>query len=70
MEELLTSEEVAEILRRTTRFVRRLVAERKIEHVKVGRCVLFTRTAVAEYIERNKVVPMSRAELMRSLAGV
>lgn len=70
MEELITSEELAEILRTTTRFVRRLVQERRIEHVKVGRCVRFTRQAVAAYVESNKVVPMSRAELRRSLAGV
>jgi len=70
VEDLITSEELAQILRTTTRFVRRLVQERRIEHVKVGRCVRFTHRAVIEYLERNKVVPMSRAELRRTLAGV
>lgn len=69
-EALMTSDEVAKILKTTPRHVRRLVQERRIEHVKVGRCVRFTHKAVADYIERNKVAPMSRAELRRRLAGV
>jgi excisionase family DNA binding protein len=68
-EVLMTSEEVATILKTTPRFVRRLVQERRIEHVKVGRCVRFTHKAVADYVERNKVVPMSRSELRRSQVG-
>ena len=68
-EQLLTGEELARILKTTTRFVRRLVSEHRIEYVKVGRCVRFTRRGVAEYMERNKVAVMSRAELRRALAG-
>ncbi|MGH3647512.1 MAG: helix-turn-helix domain-containing protein [Micromonosporaceae bacterium] len=64
---MLTSAELAAQLRKTERFVRRLVAERRIEYVKVGRSVRFEAAAVAAYIERNRVVPMSRAELRRSL---
>lgn len=65
--DLLTTEEVAERLRATPRFVRRLVAERRIAYVKVGRLVRFEARAVAEYIERNRVVPMDRARLHRYL---
>lgn len=68
-EQLLTSEELARILKTTTRFVRRLVSEHRIEYVKVGRCVRFTKRGVAEYMERNKVAMMSRAELRRALVG-
>jgi excisionase family DNA binding protein len=62
-EGLLTSEEVAHLLRATPRFVRRLVAERRIAYVKVGRKVLFEPAAVTAYIEANRVVPMTRAQL-------
>jgi excisionase family DNA binding protein len=68
-EPLMTSEEVAALLRKTPRFVRRLVAERRIEYVKVGRSVMFRPSAVADYIERNRVSPMSRAKLRRSHLG-
>ena len=44
--------------------------ERRIEHVKVGRCVRFTRQAVEEYMRRNTFEVLTRAELMRRLAGV
>ena len=70
MDDLLTGDEVAERLRTTPRFVRRLVAERRITYVKVGRLVRFEPQAVAEYIERNKVVPISRAKLRRHLREV
>lgn len=43
------------------------MAERRIEYVKVGRLVRFEPRAVAEYIERNRVVPMNRARLHRYL---
>ena len=62
----MTSEEVAERLRSTVRFVRRLVAERRIEYVKVGRLVRFEPSVVDAYIERHRVRPTSRAELRRS----
>ncbi|WP_027345406.1 helix-turn-helix domain-containing protein [Hamadaea tsunoensis] len=64
---LMTSKELATYLRQTERFVRRLVAGRKIEYVKSGRAVRFTRQAVADYIERNRVQPTSRAELRRAI---
>jgi excisionase family DNA binding protein len=70
VEELLTGEEVAERLKTTPRFVRRLVAERRITYVKVGRMVRFEPEAVAEYIERNKVVPINRSKLRRYLREV
>lgn len=69
-QELLTGEEVAAVLKTTPRFVRRLVAERRIEYVKVGRLVRFQESAVVEYVERNRVMPVSRAELRRELGRV
>jgi excisionase family DNA binding protein len=66
----MTSEDVARRLRSTTRFVRRLVAERRIEYVKVGRLVRFEPAAVAAYIEANRVQPVDKLELRRSLRAV
>jgi excisionase family DNA binding protein len=68
VDELLTTDELAARLRATPRFVRRLLAERRIEYVKVGRLVRFEESAVAAFIERNRVEPMTRAELRRRYA--
>ncbi len=67
---LMTSEEVAKLLRVTTRFVRRLVAERRIEYVKAGRLVRFESAAAADYIQRNRVVPRDRVGRQRYLREV
>ncbi|MEV4756005.1 helix-turn-helix domain-containing protein [Micromonospora sp. NPDC049559] len=69
-DELLTPDEVAARLRATPRFVRRLVAERRIAFVKVGRLVRFEASAVTAYIDRNRVVPMTRAQLRGYLGEV
>lgn len=66
-EDLLTSDEVALRLKSTPRFVRRLVAERRIEYVKVGRLVRIPSSAVADYIGRHRVVPLTRAEIRQQL---
>lgn len=49
--ELLNQQEVAELLHTTERHIRRLVAERRIPYVKVGRLVRFVPSDVAEWIE-------------------
>ncbi|MFY1672704.1 helix-turn-helix domain-containing protein [Plantactinospora sp. WMMB334] len=69
-DELLTADEVAARLRATPRFVRRLVAERRIAFVKVGRLVRFEASAVTAYIDSNRVVPMIQAQLRRYLGEV
>jgi excisionase family DNA binding protein len=66
-ERLLTAEEVASQLRATPRFVRRLVEQRRIAYVKVGRLVRFEASAVVDYVARNKVVPSDPALLRRRL---
>jgi excisionase family DNA binding protein len=66
-DELLTTDEVAARLRATPRFVRRLVAERRITYVKVGRLVRFEEVAVIAYIDANRVVPLNRAQLRLDL---
>ena len=58
--DLLTADEVAAQLRTTARLVRRLVSERRIEYVKVGRSIRFEHAAVAAFVARNRVRPDSR----------
>jgi excisionase family DNA binding protein len=67
---LLTGDQVAGLLKTTPRFVRRLVAERRIEYVKVGRLVRFAPAAVERYISGQTIVPQSRAQLRRALREV
>jgi excisionase family DNA binding protein len=56
---LLTVAEVAEILNTTERFPRRLIAERRIEFVRVGRHVRISEVALAELIRSGTVTPMT-----------
>ncbi|MGI5137819.1 excisionase family DNA-binding protein [Streptomyces sp. CA-106110] len=55
MDRLLTVQEVAEALGTGVRFPRRLIEERRITFVKVGRHVRIPESAVAEYITANTV---------------
>ena len=58
LERLLTRDEAAEILRATPRFMRRLIAERRIRFVYVGRTPHIPESAIAEYIEEHTVHPI------------
>lgn len=58
---LLTLEESAEILGTGVRFARRLIAERRIQFVKVGRHVRIPQQALREYIEAATVHPTRTA---------
>ncbi len=55
---LLTIDQAAELLGTTTRFPRRLVAERRIRFVHVGRHVRIPESALIEYVLSNTVEPM------------
>ncbi len=68
-EQLLSVETVAERLDTKPRFVRRLIAERRIEYHKVGRHVRISESALADFIEAGKVSPMTAADLRRKLKG-
>lgn len=57
-ETLLTREEAAIALRSTPRFIRRLIAERRIRFVYVGRTPHIPESAIAEYIEEHTVYPV------------
>ncbi len=57
---LLDVDQVAEILGTTPRFPRRLIEERRIEYVKVGRHVRIRASVLAAFIAANTVSPTQR----------
>jgi excisionase family DNA binding protein len=60
IERHLTVAEVAELLGTTERFPRRLIAERRIRFVRVGRDVRIPESAVRELIAHGSVEPLPR----------
>lgn len=65
-EHLLTIADAAEFFGTTERFPRRLVEQRRIEFVKVGRAVRFRHQALIDYLARQTVLP---AEFQRTRVG-
>ena len=59
MDRLLNVAEAAKELGTSERFPRRLIAERRIRYVKVGRHVRIPASALAEYIESQTVEPLA-----------
>lgn len=57
-ERLLTVSEAAEMLSTSERFPRRLIAERRIRFVRVGRHVRIPESALAEFIAAGLVEPI------------
>ena len=62
METLLTVDEAAERLGTSTRFIRRLIAERRIAYTKLGRHVRIAARDLDAFVASGRVEP-------RSLAG-
>ena len=60
VERLLTVAQVAELLGITERFLRRLIAERRIRFVRVGRHVRIPESALGEFIAVGVVGPVTR----------
>ncbi|WP_055612827.1 excisionase family DNA-binding protein [Streptomyces phaeochromogenes] len=59
MDRLLTVKQVAEVLGTGVRFPRRLIEERRITFVKVGRNVRIAESVLADYIAEHTVQPVS-----------
>ncbi len=55
MDRLLTVAQAAEFLGTSERFPRRLIAERRIEFIKVGRHVRFREETLQKFVEANAV---------------
>ncbi|WP_405616805.1 helix-turn-helix domain-containing protein [Streptomyces sp. NBC_00076] len=57
---LLNVAEAGDMLGTGERFVRRLIAERRIRYVKLGRPVRIPESAITEYVEARTVEPVRR----------
>lgn len=68
MDDLLTPQQAADALGTPVRFVRRLVAERRIAYVKVGRYVRFARSDLEAFAAAGRVEPLSQVSEPSSLA--
>jgi excisionase family DNA binding protein len=62
VERLLTVGQVAELLSTTERFPRRLIAERRIRFVRLGRHVRIPESAVREFVTAGVVEPVARCK--------
>ena len=73
-EKLLTVEEAAERLGTPPRFVRRLIAERRIAFVRLGErkgCpVRIAETDLAAFVAAGRVEPMRPADVRAAMRGV
>jgi excisionase family DNA binding protein len=67
---LLTVEVAAERLSTSPRFIRRLIAERRIGFVKVGRHVRISELALADFIDAGRVEPITDADIRHKMKGV
>ncbi|MEU0647064.1 excisionase family DNA-binding protein [Streptomyces umbrinus] len=68
-ERYLSVDQVAEVLGTTVRFPRRLIEERRITYVKVGRHVRIPESAIREYIAVNTVQPRRSGSALRGVAA-
>jgi excisionase family DNA binding protein len=59
VEPLLTVGQVAELLGTTERFPRRLIAERRIRFVRIGRHVRIPESALREFVAAGVVEPVT-----------
>ena len=57
--------EAAELLKTSERFPRRLIAERRIRFVKVGRFVRIPESALRDFIAAGLVEPMTASNIWR-----
>ncbi len=67
---LLTVEAAADRLSTSVRFIRRLIAERRIEFVKVGRHVRISESTLAAFIDAGRVQPMTAADVWPRMRGI
>ncbi|MCU1669281.1 MAG: DNA-binding protein [Blastococcus sp.] len=63
---LLTVAQAAELLATSERFPRRLIAERRIRFVKVGRFVRIPESALREFISAGLVDPITTSDVWRA----
>ena len=66
----LLTVEAAERLSTSPRFIRRLIAERRIEFVRVGRHVRISESALANFIDVGRVEPLTTTQTRHKMRGV
>ena len=66
---LLTVAQVAEMLGTSERFPRRLIAERRIEFVKIGRHVRIRESALVAFVAAGRVNPLTLSDVWRRPRG-
>lgn len=66
---LLTVDEAAKYLGTGPRFIRRLIAERRIAFVKVGRHVRFEERDLVAFVAAGRVEPMTAADVWAGIRG-
>jgi excisionase family DNA binding protein len=64
---MLTIEQSAERLNMSVRYVRRLIAERRIAFHKIGRSVRLKATDIAAFVDAGRVEPITAASIWRDL---
>ena len=65
---LLTVAQAAEILGTTERFPRRLIEQRRIRYVRIGRHVRIPESALADYIAAGLVEPVTSTRRRSTIA--
>jgi excisionase family DNA binding protein len=68
VDDLHTVPEAAELLHTSERFVRRLIAERRIEFVKIGRHVRIRESALIAFVVAGTVAPLTTHDVTRRAA--
>ncbi len=68
-DEVLTVEEAASFMKMSVRYVRRLVAERRIPFHKLGRSVRLTKADVVAHVGAGRVEAMTESDVWRGLRG-
>lgn len=66
----LSVAEAAEYLSTSVRFVRRLVAERRVAFHKVGKFVRFAVSDLDAFVAAGRVEPVSISDVWRAMKGV
>lgn len=69
-ETYLTVTETAEYLNTSVRFVRRMIADRRVPFHHMGRHVRFALTDLDAWIAAGRVEPITREQIQREMRGV
>jgi excisionase family DNA binding protein len=69
-DDVLTVEQAAAAINMSTRYVRRLVAERRIPFHKLGRSVRLVRRDLVAHLDTGRVEPLTASEVFGDLRSV